>query len=311
MTPLIAGIDGGQSSTTAVVIDASGTVIGRASAGPSDHVGEPPDSPRAARACELALVAALAAAGLPPDTPLAAAGIGMSGYEGGWHGREPVLHAQVVSCAHDAVTALVGALAERPGAVVIAGTGSVAYAERPNGESTQAGGYGYLFGDEGSSFWIARTAIAGAMHASERSAVSGLGEAAIAFFECDTLRGIARAFALSRITRPQLAGFARVVHNAARLGNRDARTILDRAVVALAELAAIVADRVVAEGEDPLPVALAGGGFNDDDFRALVATQIGLATRRALVVPARYDPTVGAALFGAREAGITVPAVHE
>ena len=58
MPALYAGIDGGQSSTIAVVLDARGTVLGRGTAGPSDHVDEPANTQRAAQACESALAAA-------------------------------------------------------------------------------------------------------------------------------------------------------------------------------------------------------------------------------------------------------------
>ena len=157
-----AGIDGGQSSTIAVVLDARGTVLGRGTAGPSDHVDEPANTQRAAAACEAALANALAAAKLPAETGLAAVVVGLSGYDGDWHGRTPVFHTPITRYKHDAVIALAGAIRDRPAAVVIAGTGSVAYGESANRDPVRAGGFGYLFGDEGSSFAIARTALAGA-----------------------------------------------------------------------------------------------------------------------------------------------------
>jgi N-acetylglucosamine kinase-like BadF-type ATPase len=42
--------------------------------------------------------------------------------------------------------------------ILICGTGSIAYME-VNGKPLRAGGWGYLLGDEGSGFWIARKAI--------------------------------------------------------------------------------------------------------------------------------------------------------
>ena len=51
---------------------------------------------------------------------------------------------------------------------MIAGTGSAGYGERAGGSAVRIGGFGYLFGDEGSSFAIARAAIAEAMRASDR-----------------------------------------------------------------------------------------------------------------------------------------------
>jgi glucosamine kinase len=58
----------------------------------------------------------------------------------------------------DAAIALRAAIPDGDGAVLIAGTGSVAYAV--HGERThRTGGLGYLAGDEGSAFWIGMQAV--------------------------------------------------------------------------------------------------------------------------------------------------------
>ncbi|HYW54565.1 MAG TPA: BadF/BadG/BcrA/BcrD ATPase family protein [Dongiaceae bacterium] len=58
----------------------------------------------------------------------------------------------------DAAIALRAAVPHGDGAVLIAGTGSTAYAE--SGERSQrVGGLGYLAGDEGSAFWIGMQAV--------------------------------------------------------------------------------------------------------------------------------------------------------
>ncbi|AKI97389.1 BadF/BadG/BcrA/BcrD ATPase family protein [Kosmotoga pacifica] len=45
------------------------------------------------------------------------------------------------------------------GVVVIAGTGSVVYGKNSEGEPSRAGGWGHLFDDEGSAFWISKELI--------------------------------------------------------------------------------------------------------------------------------------------------------
>ncbi|HMD02821.1 MAG TPA: BadF/BadG/BcrA/BcrD ATPase family protein, partial [Candidatus Baltobacteraceae bacterium] len=70
-----------------------------------------------------------------------------------------IFPAATVAVAGDTQVALRAAIAEGPGVVLIAGTGSVAYAE--NGEvRVQVGGDGYLLGDEGSAFAIGMAAVA-------------------------------------------------------------------------------------------------------------------------------------------------------
>jgi N-acetylglucosamine kinase-like BadF-type ATPase len=306
---IVAGIDGGQSSTVAVLLDARGTVLGRGTAGPSDHVDEPADSRRAADACEGALAGALRAARLPADTPLAAVVIGMSGYEGDWHGHQPAFHSEVVRYEHDAVIALAGAVRERPAAVVIAGTGSAGYGESADREPVRAGGFGYLFGDQGSSFAIARAALAEAMRLSDHGGGNDLGAAALAYFDCADLRALARAVSLRAIGRPQLAGFARVVLDAARLGDAGARAIVDEAAAALCDLGRLLVERLGGPDVPAVPLAFVGGALESAHFRAEVERRLQVATPLARIVAPAFEPAVGAAFLACDAAGLVRPPI--
>jgi glucosamine kinase len=305
--PIYAGIDGGQSSTVAAVLDERGALLGRGTAGPSDHVDEPPTSQRAAEACESALAAALGAAGLPAGSPLAAVVVGLSGYEGDWHGRRPSFAAEVVRYKHDSAIALAGAIRDRPAAVVIAGTGSVAYGESGLREPVRAGGFGYLFGDEGSSFAIARTALAGAMRMTDRGVLTDLGSAALAFFDLPDLRVLARAVSLRAISRPQLASFSRVVFDAARLGDPDAAAIVDDAATALAGLAQVVVEQLGGIDMPAVPVAFVGGAMDNADLRIAATRRLESATPLARVVAPAFEPAIGAAFLAFDAAGAARP----
>jgi N-acetylglucosamine kinase-like BadF-type ATPase len=302
----VVGIDGGQSSTTAVIVDQNGFVHARGTAGPADHVDEPAGSSRCADACAAALARALDTARLPRDTRLEAVRIGLSGYDEKFDGASPAFAARTVRLGHDAPIALAGAVHARPAIVVIAGTGSVAYGEDGAGRSVRAGGWGYLFGDEGSAFGVARDALARAMAADDRGVPSPLGEAALAYFDRADLRELATAALLGRIARGALAGFARVVHDAARLGDPDASAIVAEAAAALASLAAVTIERLgLAERE--VPVAFSGGAFLNDAFLALTRSRLGELAPNALAVVPRYDPALGAALMAFADADLAVP----
>jgi N-acetylglucosamine kinase-like BadF-type ATPase len=308
MPALFAGIDGGQSSTIAVVLDAHGAVVGRGTSGPSDHVDEPATTQRAAEACESALAAALSAAGLPATTVIEAVVVGLSGYDGNWHGRKPDFGAATVRYKHDAVIALAGAIRERPAAVVIAGTGSAGYGESGVREAIRVGGFGYLFGDEGSSFAIARTAVAGAMRMVDRGVLTDLGAAALAFFDCPDLHGVARGVALREISRPQLAGFARVVFDAARLGDPEAAAIVDDAAAALAGLAQLIVEQLGDADARAVPVAFVGGAMENADLRIAASRRLEAATPLARVVVPAFEPAIGAAFLAFDAAGVARPA---
>ncbi len=302
-----AGIDGGQSSTVAVVVDEGGRVRGRGAAGPADHVEEPPGSRKCADACAAALGRALEAAGLARDTRFEAVHAGISGFDAGFDGVRPAFAARTMRIEHDAPIALAGAVQTRPAIVVVAGTGSVAYGEDASGGArARAGGWGYLFGDEGSAFAVARDALAHAMVQYDRGVGSPLGDAALAFFDRPDLRALATAALQGRIGRGALASFARVVHDAARLGDPGATAIVDRAAGALADLAATAVERLHLQGE-PVTVGLSGGAFHSEPFTARVRARIAELVPGASAVPARYDPAVGAALLAFADAGQPAP----
>jgi N-acetylglucosamine kinase-like BadF-type ATPase len=302
---LVAGVDGGQSSTTAVVMNERATVLGYGRAGPSDYVDEPPTSRRCADACETAVAQALLAAGCDAATQLDAVVVGLSGYEGELHGVAPRFATQQVRFVHDAPIALAGATAKRPAVVVIAGTGSIAYGEETNGTSVQIGGYGYLFGDEGSGFAVGRAALAQAMAHMDRGAKSRLGDAALPYFNVDDMRALARGFYSRTISRADIAGFARVVFDAARLGDPDAVVLVEGAARDLASLAAAAID-CMGLAHAIVPVAFTGGMAANPDLREHIVAELALIAPRAIVVDAEYEPVVGAARLALADAGITV-----
>jgi N-acetylglucosamine kinase-like BadF-type ATPase len=246
---------------------------------------------------------------LPADTPLTAVVIGLSGYEGAWHGREPAFGDALVRYTHDTVIALAGAIRDRPAGVVISGTGSAAYGEDAHHEPVRAGGFGYLFGDEGSGFAIARAALSGAMRASDRHVLTDLGEAALAFFDCRDLRALARAVSLHEIGRPQVAGFARVVLDAARLGDPSARIVVDEAAMALATLAVRITEQLATPDGPSIPIAFVGGTVANADFQSSIARRLAAATTLARIVAPALEPAVGAAYMAMDAASAARPRV--
>jgi glucosamine kinase len=285
----VAGIDGGQTSTTAAIGDESGRVIGRGVAGPADEVGQDASSSRMHDALTEALRAAAEDAGLTPDSQFEAIVAGVSGYEGRVYGKLPQLPSARFVLMHDAPVAHAGALGGGPGVIVIAGTGSVVYAT--DGErSWTLGGWGYLFGDEGSAFWFSRETLSGLMHAEDIGMHSSEEvRRACEFFGLSSLRAIARAFYAGELTRDRIAAFAAVNLPAPVL--RPAAAKLSRLV------------REAIHRGAPARVALVGGMFSDAGFAATVSERIQADCRGTEMVEPKYDPAAGALLLAYREAG--------
>jgi len=271
---LFGGIDGGQSSTTAAVADADGRVLGRGTAGPADEVGCDARSTRLKDALEGALGAALADAGLPPDARFESVVAGVSGYAGKTVGSAPAFNAARVRLLHDAPIAHAGALGGRPGVIVIAGTGSVVYGVAADGRAVTVGGLGYVFGDEGSAFGIARRAIR------EADVNGGLRGIVASFFGESTAIDVARAVYAGRISRDRVAAFAAHLLAAP---DADIERIVDAEVGALARQIARAKAMVAASG----PVAAIGGMTRNGFYMKRLGRLVDLVQPQA-------DPVIGA-----------------
>lgn len=299
-----AGIDGGQSSTQAVVAGADGRVLGRGSAGPCDEVGEGPGSTRLRDALRGALAAAVANAGLPNDTTFASIAAGISGYDGHVNGAQPELPAAILTLVHDSENAHAGALGGAPGVVVIAGTGSVAYAKNESGADALAGGWGYLFGDEGSAFAIARDVLAEAMRDADAGENGELASLALSYFSEPSLRTLVRSFYAGRISRARLASFASAVIETAERGNERAAQHLCDAASALV----LIAMRAMhLTGMTSAKVAFTGGMMQSATFRDQVAQWMNQMLPHAQFTPPAYDSAIGSLILAYRRAGVAVP----
>ncbi len=303
-----AGIDGGQSSTECAIGDEWGVILARASGPAADLVGEPRDSPRQAAALESVLAVALGRAKLPDSTSFAAVVAGLSGYDGG-ESPLPAPAFERFRALHDSEIAHAGAFDGAPGIVLIAGTGSVALGIDGEGKRARAGGWGHLFGDEGSAFWIAREALGTAMRDEDAGAPSAFVAPALEFFNRTSLRALQHAVAHGEIERSRVAAFAEVVLQAARDGERGALELRRRAADALAKLAHVVQGRLASARA--LPIAPLGGLFADQEFHEHWKWAMRAHERSAAIVKPKHDPVVGALRLAYREADLDVVSLVE
>jgi N-acetylglucosamine kinase-like BadF-type ATPase len=302
-----AGIDGGQSSSELILANGAGTCSVRVKGPPCDLVGEVPGSRRRAVAIDGMLTAAWGEAGQTGAPQVRALVAGLSGHDG--YEIEAALPESAIErlrYVHDSEIAHAGALDGEPGILVIAGTGSVALATDSIGRSLRTGGWGATFGDEGSAFWIARRAIARAMHARDLGNFAPRSEDALVrivreHFGVRSLREIQHRFASGALTRPQIAEFAMALVRL-REECEAAAEIVDDAVLRLAELVRISDARLAPER--PRTVSYAGGLFAE----AAIRERFALALEGAdfnVRAPLR-TPVEGALLLAYRE-GAALP----
>ncbi|MEU9185608.1 BadF/BadG/BcrA/BcrD ATPase family protein [Streptomyces sp. NPDC048484] len=203
----------------------------------------------------------------------------------------------------DAVTAYTGALGQRVGAVVAAGTGMIAIGTDLH-EWRRADGWGHLLGDSGSGAWIGQAGLDAALRAYDRRP----GGSVPLLARVEAVFGSAPALPGQLYPRPDrpavLASFAPEVAACADGGDPTAVGILAAAARHIADSAAAVcptaeeaggAGEVSGEVPGEICLALTGGLFKMGD-PLLVPLRAALTDRlpHARQVPAAGDPLDGA-----------------
>jgi N-acetylglucosamine kinase-like BadF-type ATPase len=305
----ILGIDGGQSSTLALLCDQTGILLGIGHGGPSNHVREPGGKARLRDALHKSIQAAFANAGLPL-TPVAAACCGMTG--GDEYVSEllsTIIKIGNLQIEYDYVTAHAAALAGEPGVIVIAGTGSIAFGVNAAGQRARAGGWAYVMGDEGSGYDLGRQALIAAARACDgRGPTTSLSEAIPKYFEKKTLWDVRMAIHTGEIDRPSIAQLSHLVVAASAAGDEVAQSILDYGGKDLAEAAVAVLCALGMLGQ-PATVSTVGGVFQAGDTILRPMARHLLATApRAQIRPPVYPPALGPVLLALQLIGNRIDA---
>ncbi|AHH93848.1 N-acetylglucosamine kinase-like BadF-type ATPase [Kutzneria viridogrisea] len=286
----LVGVDAGGTSTRALVVAPDGHRAGFGRAGGANPTSHPPEV--AADQVATAIRAALDQAGCQP-AQVAAGVLGLAGsskladervaglFNRAWAATGLRCPLRVVT---DCEAAFAAGTTEPDGTVLVAGTGSIAARIANHRQVALAGGYGWLLGDEGSSFWLGREAVRGTLRTlATGSAPGALARSVLA--ECMSLWEdlpsdpvLRRSVAARLITTVngeapiRLARFAPLVSAAASGGDPLAEEIITGAVSWLV--------RTVQDARSPgerTPVVLIGSLVNAD-------TPLGKQLHEALAV---------------------------
>ena len=302
------GVDGGGSGTALCLVDASGRLRASATAPSAYYFAAGIGLVTEVLTAGVAEVCARA--GTAPGE-VAHAFFGLPGY-GEASGDVPALDAvpravlghDRYAVGNDMVCGWAGSLAGADGINVISGTGSMAYGER-DWRGVRVGGWGELFGDEGSAHWIAVRGLAAFARMSDgRSPVGPLHRLLAEHLDLPADLDLVDVV-LSRWKgdRSRVAALAPVVSAAADLGDAACRQVLDDAAEELAVLVRTTRRLLGFPRGSTVPVSYSGGVFTAaavrDGLRArLEASDDGCELRRPLLAP-----VVGAALHAAALAG--------
>jgi N-acetylglucosamine kinase-like BadF-type ATPase len=307
MRELYLGVDGGQTSTVALIADETGRVVGRGKGGPCNHVGPAEGRARFFSALGDSLNEACAQAGVNrSEVSFASACLGFSG---GPQDKETYVREMIRSAryriTHDAEIALEGATEGLPGIIVIAGTGSMAFGRNGEGQSSRAGGWGYAFGDEGGAFYLARQTLRAALAFEEGwGSPTKLYKKLLEAAEAHTADQILRRFYAGQ-PRSVIASYANLLDEAEREDDDVARLILIEGAGELAKYVRHVYCHLFPSRES-VHVAYIGGVFQSDLLRRIFIERVQMAIGSIAHRP-RLSPAAGALLRALRDGSVTGP----
>ncbi len=302
MTQLLLGVDGGASKTRALLATLDGDVLGAGTAGPSNYQSVGLEA--AVEALRQAVHEAFATAQLRPGQhEVVAACFGLAGVDRP-RDRERLLRrlaeegfARRLEVVNDCLLVLAAGCPEGWGIALISGTGSICCGRAPDGRTARAGGWGPLFGDEGSGFAIASRALRlAAQTADGRSDAPTLLRAALECWNLDTPDALIEAIYQHQGGRPdKVTRLAQYVLALAEAGDPAAREVLEEAARDLAAHVTTIARRL---GLQWPPLALGGGMFQASEWlRRRVCEQVSLPLGPVTLVE---DPARGALILARR-----------
>ena len=299
------GVDGGGTKTEFVCVDAAGTAIAQAVTGTTYHLEVGFDE--AVARLDHGLAAICGQLDILPEA-FGFVFFGLPAY-----GEDSIIDPQLnaacgrllghdrYACGNDMVCGWAGSLGGEDGINIVAGTGSIGYGERRD-KTARAGGWGEMFGDEGSAYWIAIQGLALFSRMSDGRAPRGalydrIREALALESDLDLC---GRIMGPDGMRRGEIAGLASLVSRAAADGDAAAHAILVSAAQELVALATSLREALGFPAQERVPLSWSGGVLQKEPLVRDAFIRAVLANGGFAVVEPRHAPGHGAALYARR-----------
>ncbi len=304
------GIDGGGTKTALVLIDREGAIRATHLAPGSYYLAIGLDA--LGTLLEDGVNAVLAEAGLrAEDVDFTFLGLPAYGEDTALIGAlnrlpEKFLSPDRYLCGNDMVCGWAGSLLCRDGISIVAGTGSICYGER-KGAAARSGGWGELFSDEGSAYWIACRGLNLFARMSDGRAARG------ALYEIvrlglnitEDLDLCGHIYSRLKGDRARIAQLSKWVTQAARQGDDQAMGVVRDAARELALMVDATRRQLGFEVAEPAAVSYSGGVFDNVGTMLLghFTASLQALWREFQVREPVLPPAIGAALYAAKRHG--------
>ena len=299
---VILALDGGGSRTRCVAIDKHGQVVSKGESGPSNHLLVARDIVK--RSLADAIDQTLTLGHLDRDDIIClSAGLAGVDFDGAdAPAMEELLNelgfAQTVING-DMVIAHAGAFGADEGVMALAGTGSAILGIGASGKRVKIGGWGPVYGDEGSAYRIGQMSLrAAARNYDGRGPETSLTAALLRALGLHEFRETVSRVYVEGMESREIAALSSVAYEAAVAGDEVARTIFTQAGEELAESVAAAIRRLDFSSTEIL-VSYQGAVL---EACVLVRERFGDELRdifpNIAIIPPRFEPVIGAYLLG-------------
>ena len=303
------GVDGGGSKTLFLLIDEAGKVLASHTEGTAYYPEVGLEALKKLLARGINQTLRQAALGVS-DLSFAFLGLPAYGEDSALLATLDTAPSSVLStgryrCGNDMVCGWAGALAGADGISVLSGMGSIVYGEFA-GRGVRAGGWGELFSDEGSAYWLAREGLRVFSRMSDGRAPRGaLYELVRRHFALQHDLDLCAALYGKRLAqRSQFAQLSRLVIEAASAGDPEAVALFVHAAAELGELIDAVRKGLEVPPDVRLPVSYSGDLFAPHDLLlAPLRSCVESPSRNFSFRGARLPSDAGAAVHAAKLAG--------
>ncbi|MFC4557591.1 N-acetylglucosamine kinase [Virgibacillus kekensis] len=266
----VIGIDGGGTKTSAVIADSDGRIIIKAIAGPTNPNVVPHDEVFETLST-LFNELKNQFAGTALNITTVFAGVSGAGNDTAKKALMEMISKLVdatveVVVEADPINALYSGTYGQPGIVQISGTGSITYGINSESEHGRVGGWGYLFGDEGSGYDLGRQGVIAVLKAADgRGKKTILQENILEYFQVNNEFDLVQNIYTAPSPKSEISAISRMVLEAYRKEDKVAREIVADIVKEMGVSINTLHQKLFNEREK-VKVVLCGGVFKDKDI---------------------------------------------
>lgn len=310
MERYVIGIDGGGTKTEAVLVDFMGNVIGCTRGGSTNYQAVRREQVK--HELKTLVQKLLKRFNISPNR-VKRMFLGLAG-AGRKSDREAIKRLfndtdfkDRITVDSDAVVALAGAFGNRPGIILIAGTGAICFGKNAKGNVVRSGGWGYLLGDEGSGYYIGRRALIAALKDFDgRGEKTSLRNTCELKYKLNSIDEIIPLIYQNKLDRIAIANLAPQVFEQAKKGDSVAQQIIKQTGKELGKLAKAVAINLHF-GDEKISVALIGSIFKHREMLVNeISKQLYEISWDIEITDPYYSPSIGAAVLALEQSGVFI-----